>query len=390
MKPRGVSLIEALVALAVMAFGMIGIAAMQSALRANADVARQRSEAVRIAEEIIERSRAYSVVDTAAGKSAYADLASSGAAVVAGYVTNTQYTRTVTVTETAAQKFKSVAVDVDWTDRSNTAHRVTLTTVVHRVPPELAAAVAIPGSDTAVQRPGGRNPAVPRSAIDQGDGTSIFAPPGASGVQWVFDNSTGYIKSLCLGGVCSDADGRLVTGFVRFATGVAGPTPALAENPTDPALAVSVSIVQTLPAAVTPPDCFWGPFPDPPAVATAVEYFCVVRVLSPLFQWSGQSLVGGLTLAGSVAEPSAAAFRVCRYTPYRNNDAVGVRQPPPSGPALLNSDHPLLYSFVSGSLLNQNFLVIRAGDGATPFDCPADDPGTPRVNGNTWHHQPSS
>lgn len=390
MKTRGVSLIEALVALAVMAFGMIGIAGMQSALRANADIARQRSEAVRIAEEAIERARAYSVVSTAAGKAAYADVASLGAAVVAGYVTNTQYTRTVTVNETAPQRFKSVAVDVDWTDRSNTAHRVTLTTVVHRTPPELAAALAIPGNDTVVQRPGGRNPAVPPGAVDQGDGTSTFTPPGAGSVAWVFDNSTGFIKFICLGGVCSASDARLVTGFVRFATAVAGPTPALAENPTDPPLAVSVSITQTLPAAVTPPDCFWGPFPEPPAVATAVEYFCVVRVLSPLFQWSGQALVGGLTLAASVSDASASAYRVCRYTPYRNNDAVGTRQPPPSGPALTNDDHPLLYSFVSGSLLNQNFLVIRAGNGSVAFDCPADDSATPRVNGNTWHHQPSS
>ena len=51
---RGVSLIEALVALAVMAFGLLGVVGMQSTLRVNADVSRQRAEAVRMAQEKME------------------------------------------------------------------------------------------------------------------------------------------------------------------------------------------------------------------------------------------------------------------------------------------------------------------------------------------------
>ncbi len=72
---RGVSLVEALVALAVMAFGMMAIVGVQSTMRQNADIAKQRSEAVRIAQEAIERWRAYSVLDTTAGRTAYADIA---------------------------------------------------------------------------------------------------------------------------------------------------------------------------------------------------------------------------------------------------------------------------------------------------------------------------
>ena len=46
---RGVSLVEAIVAMAVMAFGMMAIVGLQTTLRQNSDIAKQRSEAVRIA-----------------------------------------------------------------------------------------------------------------------------------------------------------------------------------------------------------------------------------------------------------------------------------------------------------------------------------------------------
>jgi hypothetical protein len=57
---------------------------------------------------------------------------------------------------------------------------------------------------------------------------------------------------------------------------------------------------------------------------------------------------------------------------------------------MANQDHPSTYAGVKEPLINQNFLVIRAGNGTAAFDCPADDTGTPLINGNTWHHQPST
>ena len=44
---RGISLVEALVAMLVMSFGMLAIVGLQATLRLNADVAKQRAEAVR-------------------------------------------------------------------------------------------------------------------------------------------------------------------------------------------------------------------------------------------------------------------------------------------------------------------------------------------------------
>ena len=54
-RSQGVSLFEALVALAVMAFGILGIVGLQMSLRQNADVSKQRAEAVRIALEITDQ-----------------------------------------------------------------------------------------------------------------------------------------------------------------------------------------------------------------------------------------------------------------------------------------------------------------------------------------------
>ncbi|MDP1533833.1 MAG: prepilin-type N-terminal cleavage/methylation domain-containing protein, partial [Rubrivivax sp.] len=45
-RQQGVSLIEAVVALAVLAFGMLGLVGVQATLRGNADIAKQRAEAV--------------------------------------------------------------------------------------------------------------------------------------------------------------------------------------------------------------------------------------------------------------------------------------------------------------------------------------------------------
>ena len=56
-RARGISLVEALVALAIMSIGMLALVGVQSAMRLNSDLAKQRTEATRIASEEIERVR---------------------------------------------------------------------------------------------------------------------------------------------------------------------------------------------------------------------------------------------------------------------------------------------------------------------------------------------
>lgn len=397
---HGVALFEAIVALGVMAFGMLGVAAMQASLRQNADVARQRAEAVRLAQESIEAMRSFSVVSAAAGRTAYADtLAPIAAEDVVRANMNTTFTRTVFVAPNVDQNRKTVDVTVAWTDRVNQAHQIRLSSIIHRVPPELSAALVVPGFGTAAQRAMGRHPSIPPSAIPNPDGTtSTFSPPQPAGpnpITWIFNNATGVITQRCTGSTCdSSIYGRLLSGYVAFSLGTVQPTAAQAEAPTSSSLPLGIEVVnRTLPSPLgpaTPPECFAQTVPASPPTPDVRAYFCLIYVLAAdSHQWSARAQVTGLTptLATSHSDPDPAKYRVCRYTPYRNDNAVGTGTPP-----ITNGDHPYNYSNVDRNLVSQNFLVIRAGDGASAFDCPPDVVPTPPalnlINSNTWHHQP--
>lgn len=401
-RSQGVSLIEALVALAVMGFGMLGIVALQMSLRSNSDHSRQQAEAMHIASDYLERARAYSVIatDPLGGKQAYDDIADEGPISIAGI--NATYSREVSVRNSADLAYKTVQVRVSWSDRAGAAQQLELASLIHRTPPELAGSLILPSAEGFNgSGPGGRHWSIPAAAVDIAGNKSEFAPPGGGTVRWIFDRTSGLVVQHCEFGSCANISGRLLHGFIDFATTPTQPTVMDAENPPGTALpGVSITVNQSAPTGAAAPECHVD------ALSTvASEYFCLVQVTTPTgpsSRWSGRSLLAGIPLASSVSDPSAASFRVCRYTPVQGCDpAVGDTiwgaagqaahctgaSPTPWRP-MRNSDHPLDYSAVGESLVNQNFLVIRAGDGTVIFDCPADDPSTPFINGNTRLHQP--
>lgn len=376
-KHSGVSLIEALVAMAAMAFGMLGVAGLQSTLRMNADIAKQRSEAVRIAQEMVETNRQFSAIESTAGRRAFADIVDQSAGVTR-VGTNATFTHFETVADgPPGTPFKSLKVRVSWLDRVGATQEVALITNIAKVSPELSGALSIPGSGSLVDNPGGRNLAVPKTAIEiTGTGESTFSPPGAPvGTSWIFNNSTGFITQIC-SPVCVPVSYRLLTGFVRFSTeSVASFIDS--ENPAStsiPGTGVSFSTSTNPADFASPTTCFVSA----PVGDTYVEYFCAVDAgVSGV--WSGFSKVTGIPTPSEAppSDPNGLLFRVCRYTPV--DSAVTQK----------NEDHPLIYTNVSSSLINQNFLIIRGGDGTTPFSCPDDKPAT-AVNGNTYRHQPYS
>jgi hypothetical protein len=90
-------------------------------------------------------------------------------------------------------------------------------------------------------------------------------------------------------------------------------------------------------------------------------------------------------VALDIAEVASTHRRICRYTTQLAHLTVPTE--------MTNEGHPLDYVDVREALVNQNFLVIRAGNDANPaFDCPNDDDGTgsPYIFGRTYRHQPAN
>ena len=96
---RGFTIIESLMALAVVAFGLLGIAGMQSLMTRSADVAKQRSEATRLAQQKIEALRAYTTIDVTAGQVSWNGLASGTDTTTGG--TNASFARAWTLAGTS-------------------------------------------------------------------------------------------------------------------------------------------------------------------------------------------------------------------------------------------------------------------------------------------------
>lgn len=404
---RGISLIEAMVALAVMAFGTVAVLGVQATLRLNADVAKQRNEAVRIAQETLEAARAFGTLD------GYEALATTPAAAVEGYTTNTSFQVAQAVADAApgatAARRKTVTVDVSWLDRAGQPQAVQLSSAVQGTVPELAGSLSVPAEASLLRNPGARHHSIPPEAVPFGEGQSRFNPPGGGGIGWVFNNLTGYITRVCTGPAadsCVDVNARLLAGYVRFATGDVQPTGVEAETPpsTKPeGRVVQVQVLQTHPTAATVA-CF-----EDQGAIDHVPYYCAVPVGTEGL-WSGRAEVVGLPLDG-VFDGERNEYRICRYTPVRGcHPVVGATiwgapdeeascsgaAPTPSR-RMTNAEHPLNYAEVSGALLNQNFLALRdqyrvVVDGIeiiAPSVCPGDGP-SPYINANTWQHQPSS
>ncbi len=365
---RGVSLIEALVALAIMAFGMLGIVGVQSTLRLYSDVAKQRSEAVRLAQQSIEDARSFMLVAPLNGSFTYGDIGALNQAI-AGFMTNTTYTLTRDVVASGDSgdsddpRLKTLRVTVSWADRTAAANApnqsVELNTAIARIMPELGGTLALAanvGADGTPQRGGlARNPNIPTPAVNFGDGTSGYIPPGRPGgdqTAWLFSNVTGIITfctTVLLDNtslanyaathpgapnpfVCNGSPGLLLSGDIAFAS---DGTVAHALIPDAVAVAASVAVNVTFPA-VSVVNCY-----SQAPQGAYVAYFCAIPISAasnPPSVWTGAS--GVLALPG--------APQVCRYTT--------TAMPVP------NSQHPQTYTNVATALSQQNFLVIPAGD----------------------------
>ena len=374
----GIGLIEALVAFLVLSLGMLAMARVQSDLRAHAELARQRTEAVRIAQQDIETLRAYSVLTAAgsAGSRSFAQIAAASATVDS--IGPTRYELTRHVGTSADGQAANVTVTVRWNDRRSDSQHTTLSSVIARGAPALAAALLSAPSGAPVLGAFNRSSHIPLVAKDLGDGRSAFKPANNSTVAFVQDNRSGQVVARCSGLAatlttaaltpadltnCETTLGLLLSGTVRFAQG--------APLPFDIALAPT-----------------GGAYPQAPqCTTTAIDsgdprgvYFCVVYPSASGASaglWSGRTTIVPIGWRIGVMADDR---RVCRFS----SDLDG------SGAIDRNFEHPAEYTSVGAALAQQNFLVVAGTD-----SCPTAPPA--RIDGSagdvyadlgTVQHQP--
>lgn len=389
----GISLVEAMIAFVIMGAGMLAMIGMESALGFNSDVSRQRSEAVRLAEEAMERLRTFARLSDANDDLSSFDGFTNGTTVKgvgSGNLSNTAFTIATSLRDQGHHR--EAKIQVEWTDRfghSGEANDrfVALHSVIARLDPALSGRLTVPPPGAAQVQPLGRHVSIPPDARDFGNGRSGYVPPGRNvTTAWVFDNQSGLVIRVCnvqvaIGNVtlteallrsstCADLPGSsrigyVVRGTVRLATGDRA-SPAVAQAPADATLDLDMTMSLS---SVGEWQCF-----DDSSTAqrqSAVEYVCLVQMARDASGWSGRLSVSP---AGWNFGGTAEAYRLCRYSAdYDGNGTIA------------NPEHPATYAAVRTNLAYQNFLLVR-GDRSCPADTTAQ--ASIGVNGNTVQHEP--
>ena len=408
---RGAALFESLVAFFVLAVASLIAAQLQSELRLHGDLARQRSEAVRLGARELEALRAWSSLEAASGASAYAAIVDAESTIDADANPqgNTDYRIVRSIDDDAFAGAKGTTVAVEWADRAGATQRIVLDSVIARSDPIWSGALAV-GAGAGIPRAGlGRSPFVPVTARSLGGGRSALKPTTSGSTAIVLHDRSGEIVSRCSGlaattatrdlatsdlAACGEGHWQLLAGTIRFTAGV----PPLASDAQDVPPALSVTLALGGGSYAAAPDCSVEamktvrysaggsvrieavPLDAVPAslglvswVDTGdrhVAYRCVVTPRAD-GRWSGRS---ALLPVGWMVGSGSGDRRVCRYV----TDGDG------SGTIDANIEHPLDYVEVAGSLLAQNFLVVR-GDQACPA---ASAGGLLSASPGTQPHQP--
>jgi type IV pilus modification protein PilV len=448
-RQRGFALVEALVSLLIVSFGMLGIAAFQFTLARTSDVAKQRTEATRIAQREVDRLRSFaqrqSDGNTADDHYTYVDdLVNGGPTPVTGTTTNTTFNLQRVVAADAGDRLRWINVVVTWDDRTGQPHDVRLASAISDGDPAAIAVLGVTRRTAWTLRPKNRPVNLPFPLVNLAGGqTSAFSPP-LSNVVFTVNNVEGVVLQRCTGvstlsegidlaaagATCTSyaEPGYLLSGYVRFKTqGMA----AAASNIDDPSALADA----TLPLLPTVYDTFSGTFTSQPITITSsatghtpASYECYSQRQLTVRGATGQPdltinegdplptgytdvgvprfigyacVVVPIDHDGNTATP-AIWSGIATLSPdgwnFGNSGSLG----PTSGTGRLcrltsdynrsgvlsNREHPLYYRQVKGALDGQNFLVVNGHD-ACPTDVAADLSTGNLVDTNTARHQPN-
>lgn len=339
---HGFALIEALVAMMVISFGMLAVAGFQTTLSLNADVAKQRTEATRLAQEKMEQLRTFVNLITYGNQmvssSAVSPVTQETITSIANTTTNATFIRSWGITNAGnPDTGRSVVVTVSWTDRAGNAQQVQLTSHVSATDPLLVGSLWFPLPDgTILRRPKNRSIDIPIPAISI-TGTSKSYIPWVGNKFLVFSDTSGDIVQRCditptaanlSTSTCTSFDGYLLTGYIN------GSKVANVNQ-------ITFSNTQYISGA---PECSvelaYDQNSSTSTVITGYKYYvCLIQPMdhdtnaTTARVWSGRA-----DLAGTMTKT-----KVCRYSTNANTTA--------------NDNHPAVYSLVDKSLDNQNFYI---------------------------------
>jgi type IV pilus modification protein PilV len=198
-RQQGFTLIEAMVALLVVSLGMLGIVGFQLALSLNSDVAKQRTEATRLAQEKVEQLRTFDSLTS------YASNLVSGSETITATAagSNTSFTRTWSVSTISGastpETGRNILVTVEWTDRANSTQRVQLLSAISATDPSMNGSLFFPLPEgTILRRPKNRSLDIPIPAISiPGSDKSYIPWTGSSNGYLVFSNTSGDVVQKC-------------------------------------------------------------------------------------------------------------------------------------------------------------------------------------------------
>ena len=384
----GFTIIEALISLVIMGFGMLSLAGMQNSLSRNADVAKQRSEAIRLAQEKIESLRSYTGIDvTLIEQSSISSTALNWNMLTGGndsITTNAAYTRTWTLGGSSADLMRGLTVGVTWTDRANEAQSITLSTVLSKTDPADSGFLGFPlPLNTNLKRPKDRNLDIPIPAINLGNGESAVKF-GTAGQYVLFGNISGDVVKICTPTLtdtptnadiiaaltsttnsvrsCTSITGYIVAGYVAKDSSVSNTD----WNAIQSGLGIDYSNITRNSAGTTGITCQFGNAINQTTGATIADYkyyLCVVPLTTATtepsingpYNWSGKIHIAG----PSAWHNSGNKYYVCRYEYAATNSLTDVNQ---------RNVQP--YVKVNKSIDQQNYLIATTGSDATSTTTP--------------------
>lgn len=282
---RGFTLIEALIAMVILASGLLAIARFQAGLVSTSGSNKARAEAIALAQEKIDAIRAYNndsqlyanvysvaydasktFSDDVATDSAIPDTAES----IAG--TNATFSRQWSITAGATSTAAVLQMVVSWEDpKTGNTDSVTLGTDLFYRNPEQNAAIAnandttsgYPTSSGDAIEGSGKYGSVPNGATSNDDGTYTYQNTAASQVELI--DSNGYIlltlKNACetVGGNTLCKDFNKISGLVWFDEGDANATDLFVNNsPGSACVEKWTSVVDTGDYQYFPYNCYMG------------------------------------------------------------------------------------------------------------------------------------